>query len=334
MQSKIVDAIAIMYDSTTARVVSPDGNTDYFKILAGVQQGDTLAPFLFIIILDYAMRKAITTNENLGFTLHPRRSRRHEAIKITDAIFADDLAALSDTMVDAEMLLHKIEKSAKEIGLHINESKTEYMSYLTEGDLYSLNVTKLKKVDHFKYLGSQVGNSSNDIDNRIGMAWAALNKMNTLWKSNLPKKLKISLFRATVESILIYGGQCWTLTATLNNKLDGTYTRMLRAVTNTSWNEHQTNKELYGDTPKVSDTLKELRLKFSGHCWRNRNELIHKTILWEPQHGKRSRGRPATTYVDTLVQDTGINREDLPTIMENKELWKNIVTTARASSFR
>ena len=279
LPSKIVDAIAIMYDSTTARVVSPDGNTDYFKILAGVQQGDTLAPFLFILVLDYAMRKAIAMNENLGFTLYPRRSRRHQAIKITDVIFADDLAVVSDTMVDAKTLLHRIEKSAREIGLHINESKTEYMAYSTEGDLHSLNGTKLKKVDNFKYLGSQIANTSNDIENRIGMAWAALNKMSALWKSNLAKKLKITFFRATIESILTYGGQCWTLTAALNKKLDGTYTKMLRTVTNTSWQEHQTNKELYGNTPKISDTLKELRLKFSGHCWRSKNELIQKNIL-------------------------------------------------------
>ena len=105
LPSRIVDAIAIMYDSTAGRVVSPDGNTEYFKILAGVLQGDTLAPFLFIVVLDYAMRKATAENKNLGFTLHPR-SRWHESVKITDVIFADDIAALSDTIEDAETLLH------------------------------------------------------------------------------------------------------------------------------------------------------------------------------------------------------------------------------------
>ena len=54
----IVNAIGIMYKNTTARVRSPDGDTDFFQILAGVLQGDTLAPFLFIITLDYALKKA------------------------------------------------------------------------------------------------------------------------------------------------------------------------------------------------------------------------------------------------------------------------------------
>ena len=44
-----------MYKETKAKVCSLEGETNTFEILAGVLQGDTLAPFLFIIGLDYAM---------------------------------------------------------------------------------------------------------------------------------------------------------------------------------------------------------------------------------------------------------------------------------------
>ena len=57
----IVDEFNMMYTNTTAQVLSPDGDTDFFEILAGVLQGDTLAPYLFIIALDYTMRQAIGT---------------------------------------------------------------------------------------------------------------------------------------------------------------------------------------------------------------------------------------------------------------------------------
>ena len=56
--TKIVDAISILYKDTEAQVITPDGDTEFFEILAGVLQGDTLAPFLFIIALDYALREA------------------------------------------------------------------------------------------------------------------------------------------------------------------------------------------------------------------------------------------------------------------------------------
>jgi chorismate synthase len=44
--------------NTKAKVVSPDGETDMFEITAGVLQGNTLAPFVFMIVHDYAQRKA------------------------------------------------------------------------------------------------------------------------------------------------------------------------------------------------------------------------------------------------------------------------------------
>ena len=60
-------------------------------------QGDTLAPFLFVIVLDYALRRAIQEREEeLGFTLHPKRRRRVDAESICDLDFADDIVLLSN----------------------------------------------------------------------------------------------------------------------------------------------------------------------------------------------------------------------------------------------
>ena len=61
----LLRAIEAMYTNTKAKVVSPDGETELFDITAGVLQGDTLAPFLFVIVLDYAMRKATDGKEEL-----------------------------------------------------------------------------------------------------------------------------------------------------------------------------------------------------------------------------------------------------------------------------
>ena len=56
---KIVDLISLLYTNTSAQGITPDGKTEFFEILAGVLQGDTLAPYLFIIVMDYCMRIAI-----------------------------------------------------------------------------------------------------------------------------------------------------------------------------------------------------------------------------------------------------------------------------------
>ena len=71
----------MMYTNTTAQVLSSDEDTEFFEILAGVLQGDTLALYAFVIALDYALDYAMsqaTGNEsNLGFSLNRSRSRQH-----------------------------------------------------------------------------------------------------------------------------------------------------------------------------------------------------------------------------------------------------------------
>ena len=46
------------------RVISPDGITELFRVLAGILQEDILAPYLFIIIVDYILRKGFKDNDH------------------------------------------------------------------------------------------------------------------------------------------------------------------------------------------------------------------------------------------------------------------------------
>ena len=59
LPKETVAAITILYRNTKVKVRSPDGDTEYFDIVAGVLQGDTLDPYLFIICLDYVLRTSI-----------------------------------------------------------------------------------------------------------------------------------------------------------------------------------------------------------------------------------------------------------------------------------
>jgi len=90
----VLRAIEAMCTNTRAVIVTPDGVTQEFDIFAGVLQGDPLAPYLFIIVLDYALQKATEgMEEELGFTITPKRSRRRPAVTLTDLDFADDMLA-------------------------------------------------------------------------------------------------------------------------------------------------------------------------------------------------------------------------------------------------
>ena len=70
--TETIEAIMMLYRNTRSMVRSPDGDTAFFEITTGVLQGDTLAPFLFILCLDYILKTSVDINAELGFTLTER----------------------------------------------------------------------------------------------------------------------------------------------------------------------------------------------------------------------------------------------------------------------
>ena len=67
LPKETVAAITILYWNTKVEVRSPDRDTEHFDIVAGVLQGDTLAPYLFFICQDYVLRTSIDKIRENGF---------------------------------------------------------------------------------------------------------------------------------------------------------------------------------------------------------------------------------------------------------------------------
>ena len=103
----------------------------------------------------------------------------------------------------------------------------------------------------------------------------------------------------------------------------GTYTTILRMVINISWKDKVTNKALYGNLERVSATIRRRRLALAGHTFRDKSSPAHKILTWIPTHGGRTRGRPPTNYVDTLLRDTDLeNVKELESCMEDRVVWR------------
>ena len=81
LPKETVAAITIPYRNTKVKVRSLDRDTEYFDIVAGVLQGDTIAPYLLIICLDYMLRTSIDKIKENGFELK-KKSRRYPAKKL------------------------------------------------------------------------------------------------------------------------------------------------------------------------------------------------------------------------------------------------------------
>ena len=127
--------------------------------------------------------------------------------------------------------------------------------------------------------------------------YCLIDRLSIIWKSDLTDKMKRSFFQAAVVSILLYGCTTWTLTKQLEMKLDGNYTRKLRAILNRSWRQHPTRYQLYGHQPLITKTIQVRRTRHAGHCWRSRDELISDVLRLTPTYGRAKAGWPARTYI-------------------------------------
>ena len=189
--SKIVEAIRLIYTNSKSKVVVDGKLSDEFEVTTGVLQGDTLAPLLFIIVIDYVMKNAVADanqeRNTHGFLTNHREGTRYREIKpatyVNDLDFADDIALLENDRSACQAQLTNTSKRANQVGLYINYKKTEIMKTTSEDAKITVDGHDIKYVNNFKYLGSMMLSSESDFLVRRGQAWSAFDKMKTIWRS-------------------------------------------------------------------------------------------------------------------------------------------------------
>ena len=139
------------------------------------------------------------------------------------------------------------------------------MCFNQRSDISRLNGSSLKVVNKVIYLKSSVSSTEKNINTRIAKVSTAIDSLSVIWKSDLTDKIKRSFFQAAVVSILLYGCTNWTLTKRMEKKLDGNYTRMLRAILNKSRRQHPTKQQLYGHQPPPTKTVQVRRTRYVGN---------------------------------------------------------------------
>jgi len=143
-----------------------------FSILTGVRQGCIPSPFLFLIVIDFVMRKT-TEGHNFGIELGQG--------KLADLDFADNLALLCHTHAESITGHDRLHMFGEKVGLRINSEKTKVM---TVGDQatppITLDVQNIEKVNKFQYLGSYLsedGDVEVDIRARLGKASSVFQRL-------------------------------------------------------------------------------------------------------------------------------------------------------------
>lgn len=140
------------------------------------------------------------------------------------------------------------------------------------------------------------------------------NKLRLVWESDFPENIKVSFFRACVESILLYRCKRWNINKKLEQRLDGTCAFVLIGVRDLNWKQHLTVlQRICKGLPSISSVIKSCRLRFVGHCNRAKDRVIQKLVLWQLPTSHRRVVHPLL-YTNTM-RNTGIILEELTSLM-------------------
>ena len=180
-------------------------------------------------------------------------------------------------------------------------NKSHLLCFNQKGDISTKDGTSLKLVDKFTYLGSSVSSTKKDINTQLTKAWTAIDRLSIIWKSNLTDKMKRNFFLAVVVSILLYGCTTWTLTKWLEKKVDGNYTRMLRAIMNkllvATPHKALTIRSTYHLSWK---TIQARWTRHAGHCWRSKGRA-HKSCTPVNLHIWPIKSRTTSSNIHTAA---------------------------------
>jgi hypothetical protein len=144
--------------------------------------------------------------------------------QVGDLHFANDIALISSTFNDIQKYTTAVKEWARKAGLKINIGKTNSMRINIRLDSQiRIDGLLLKEVNEFTYLGSKVtkeSGASEKIKSRLQKTRNAFLSLSQVWKSSLYSvKTKMRIYNSKVRSTLMYGSECWKMTAVCSGQI-------------------------------------------------------------------------------------------------------------------
>ena len=300
---KIINMIKAIYRNQECAVDHEGRLSEWFKVRTGVRQGCVMSGFMFLLGLDWVLRRVDKSRA--------KGMRWGRLQKLGDLDFADDIALLAETKQYLKLRSEILEDEARKIGLCINYKKTHIMEVngKQDGGPFICNNKEVETVKEFTYLGSLItnkGGSTAEIKKRLQKARTVFYSFGQIWKSNVfSTRTKMKIFQSNVLSVLLYGAECWSINKSDGDRLNAFQRRCLRAILKIFWPRRISNEELRKrlEYTEVTDLIRKRRWKWIGHVMRMKPSNDSRIAMtWTPP-GCRTRGRPKGSWRRMVNQE-------------------------------
>uniref|UniRef100_A0A914URD9 Reverse transcriptase domain-containing protein n=1 Tax=Plectus sambesii TaxID=2011161 RepID=A0A914URD9_9BILA len=326
---KFIAAFQSLYHHSNCCIKTGTGHTEFFAIETGVRQGCILSPFLFLVALDFIMRKALT-GPSAGIDWDGQS-------RLTDLDFADDIALLAEDGHHLQEPTSNLHREAAKVGLRISAEKSKVMHVGTQVGVPKIRVEgqDLEEVERFTYLGSVIGrdgDAETDVKCRIGKASAVFQQMRNIWSSaSISLNIKLRLYASITLPMATYAAETWKASASITRKVNVFHQRCLRRILRIRYFDHITNEEVLqrSKLPSLSTIIARYRLRLAGHVFRMDDSRIpRKAFRWVPLGYRRGRGRPRLTWRRTFINDLkalDVSWDEAEDLATDRTRWRTLV---------
>ena len=324
-----------LYSNLKGIVRTPYGNTDSFPIETGILQGDVLAPYLFVLVIDRILNKALD-NKPLGILLRSSgtKSRGIQEFRLKDIDYADDIALLASTKHEISQMIEATANEAKPANLRIavGKTKTAWMAFgkVPGGtrELRAGSLGKIPLVDSYRHLGHlQDATASSPIKDRLRITWAAFRKLSGIWASPLSAATKIRLFDCLIYPILTFGAACLSLSNKMLRKTEVEVNMMRRFACNSAklddFGHCYPLESLYCGTPRFSTVHRVARAKIVGHMLRH-SSTFRELVQWNSTEKTRNISPSEASF-----NDLGVTLEQALVYSQDRIHWQKLCDELR-----
>jgi hypothetical protein len=248
---------------------------------------------------------------------------------IRDVRFADDQGMVDNTEEGLQLIMNRLNKTAKEYNMKVNVKNTKVMVVSkTEGLRVKIKVDgdEVEQVTKFKYLGSilsEDGRCFEDVKVRIAMAKEAFNKRRELMTKSFSKPLKKRMVKTLVWPVAMYACETWTMRKIERDRLNAFEMWVWRRMEGVSWMDRKTNEQVLSDVGEDRSILSAVvkrKKNWIGHVLRG--EGLLKKVIEGRMIGKRGRGRARLGMISELKQGSYVVMKRMA---EDREAWKGYV---------